>query len=106
MPHSELIPRLAGCDYEQEVERVAPRLMAKEVEVQDAAILQQVWTPTDPEYAQDLGKICRQALEKRDISQDEDDDLFRAFLRRFIYPFAGETTADTRDLKSANQHVL
>ena len=39
LPHSELIPRLAGCDYEQEVERVAPRLMAKEVDVQDAAIL-------------------------------------------------------------------
>ena len=72
--------QLAGRDYEQEVERLAPRLLARRLEVQDAIILQRGWTTADPEYAQDLSNICRQALERGDISKDEDDDLFRADL--------------------------
>ena len=33
-----------------------------------------------PDYAQDLSNICRQALQRGDINQEEDDDLFRADL--------------------------
>ena len=72
--------QLAGHDYEQEAERLAPRLLARELDVQDAAVLQRGWTTPTPEYAQDLSNICRQALERGDINQEEDDDLFRADL--------------------------
>ena len=74
------IGQLAGQDYEQEAERLAPRLLARELDVQDAAVLQRGWTTPPPEYAQDLSNICRQALERGDINQEEDDDLFRADL--------------------------
>ena len=72
--------QLADHDYEQEAERLAPRLLARELDVQDAAVLQRGWTTPPPEYAQDLSNICRQALERGDINQEEDDDLFRADL--------------------------
>ena len=73
--------QLAGHDYEQEAERLAPRLLSRELDVQDAAVLQRVgWTTPTPKYAQDLSNICRQALERGDINQEEDDDLFRADL--------------------------
>ena len=45
------IDQLAGQDYDQEAERVAPRLLARELDIQDAAVLQRGWTtqaPTTP----------------------------------------------------------
>ena len=72
--------QLAGHDYEHEAERLAPRFLARELDVQDAAVLQRGWTAPAPEYAPDLINICRQALERGDINQEEDDDLFRADL--------------------------
>ena len=74
------IGQLAGRDYEEEIDRLAPRLLARELDVQNAIILQRSWGAPDPYYAQDLASICRQALETGTISQEEDDDLFRADL--------------------------
>ena len=72
--------QLAGQNYEQEAERVAPRLLARELDIQDATVLQRGWTTPTPDYAQDLSNICRQALQRGDINQEEDDDRFRADL--------------------------
>ena len=54
--------QLAGRDYKEKAERLAPRLLARELDVQDAAILQRGWTTPLLEYAPDLSNICRQAL--------------------------------------------
>ena len=62
--------QLASRDYEQEAAQLVPRLLARELDVQDPAVLQRGWTTPDPEYAPDLSNICRQALERGDINQE------------------------------------
>ena len=72
--------QLAGQAYEQEVDRLAPRLLARELQVLEPATLQRSWGSPDPGYSTDLTNICRQAIEAGDISHEEDDELFRADL--------------------------
>ena len=105
--------QLAGQDHEQEVERLAPRLLARELDIQDAAILQRGWTTPPPEYAQDLSNICRQALERRDINQEEDDDRFRTDLvlqgrRRGVLVYAvieASVVAGDQDFQQAQRRA-
>jgi len=66
--------------YEQEVDRLAPRLLARELQFQEPAGLQRSWGAADVGYATDLANICRNAIVAGAISQEEFDDLFRAYL--------------------------
>ena len=72
--------QLAGQAYEQQVDRLAPRLLARQLQVLDPATLQRSWGAPDTGYANVLADICRQAVEAGHISQEEDDELFRADL--------------------------
>ncbi|CAI8035588.1 hypothetical protein GBAR_LOCUS19939 [Geodia barretti] len=72
--------QLAGGDYEQQVDRLASRLVAREMDVLNAVTLQRSWGPPDPDYARSLANICRRAVETGAISPEEDDELFRTDL--------------------------
>ena len=70
----------AGQAYKQEVDWLAPRLLARVLQIQELQAFQRSWGAPDAGYATDLTNICRNAIEKGDISQEEDDELFRADL--------------------------
>ena len=70
----------AGQACEQQVDRLAPSLLARLLRVLEPVTLRRSWGAPAPGCATDLASVCRNTIGRGAVSQEEDDELFRADL--------------------------